>query len=99
MGIKTEKYTNRDLMLKMVDAQHALLAHFNNGKFVESLKLGIKEQTKEIIKEVLVIQETTKETKGVIGWMRYTAFGIIGLLSTVNLALIGLYVRELLLKK
>ena len=91
----TEKYTTRDLMLQMVGAQKELLALFSNGKFVAQLQKGIKEQTREIIKEISIVQSTTYEIKGIVNWVRYASLGIIGTLSVADLALISLYIKEL----
>lgn len=96
---KTEKYTNRDLLVRMVDAQEQLLKHFSNGKFVNQLKEGIKEQTRTILLETNVVREDVKEVKGIIQWVKYTAFGIIGTLVAVDLTLLGLYAREIFLRK
>jgi len=92
----TEKYTTRDLMLQMVGAQKELLEHFSNGKFVTQLQKGVKDQTEQIIKEIAIVQVTTEETKGIMSWVRYISIGIIGTLSVADLAIISLYIRELI---
>lgn len=99
MPKQTERYTNRDILIRVAEAQEQTLAFFSNDKFVDKLREGIKAQTIEIIKEIKVMQDTTKETRVVISWMRYTAFGIISALVGVDLALIGLYVRQILMSK
>ena len=92
----TEKYTTRDLMLQMVVAQKETNDIFSNGKFVSQLQKGMKEQTMEIVKEIGIVQATTKETKSIVSWVRYTSFGIIAVLTGVDLTLLGLYIKELL---
>jgi len=92
----SEKYTTRDLMLQMVGEQKKLLQLFSNGKFVSQLQKGMKEQTMEIVKEIGIVQATTKETKSIVSWVRYTSFGIIAVLTGVDLTLLGLYIKELL---
>ena len=87
MGAKTEKYTDRDLMLKMVDAQEALLLHFSNGKFVESLKLGIREQTRSILIETNAMRQDVREVRGVthkiFRVMIPIIVGLVGLLTKI----------------
>lgn len=95
----SEKFTDRDLLIRLVDSQEEILQFFSNGKFVGQLKEGIKEQTTQIMKEFNGINNTNKEIKGVMNWIRYVAFGLIGALITADLALVGLYVREILLNK
>ena len=99
MGAKTEKYTDRDILIRIAEAQEQLLVHFNNGKFVGQLKEGIKEQTRTILAETNIVREDVKEVRGVMNWIRYTAFGIISALIAVDIALIGLYARQILMNK
>ena len=84
---KTEKYSDRDLLIKMVEAQEQLLEHFSNGKFVGQLKEGIKEQTAQIMKEFNNVDATTKEVRGVMNWvfraMIPIIYGLIALLTKV----------------
>ena len=96
---RSEKYTDRDLIIRMVDAQEQLLNHFSNGKFVGQLKEGIKEQTQSILLETNIVKEDIREVRGVMNWIRYTAFGIISALIAVDIALIGLYARQILMSK
>ena len=80
---KTEKYTDRDLLIQMVEAQNALLLHFSNGKFVGQLKEGIKEQTAQIMKEFNNVDGTTKEVRGVMNWVFRAMIPIIGVLLSL----------------
>ena len=84
---KTEKYTDRDLLVRMVDAQEQLLIHFSNGKFVGQLKEGIKEQTQTILLETNVVKSDVKEVRGVMNWvfraMIPVIFGLLALLTKV----------------
>ena len=84
---KTEKYTDRDLLIRMVEAQEQLLIHFSNGKFVDSLKLGIKEQTTTLLSESNIVKQDVKEVRGVTNWifraMVPIIFGLIALLTKV----------------
>ena len=96
---KTEKYTDRDLLIRMVEAQEQLLKHFSNGQFVGQLKEGIKEQTRTILLETNIVKQDIREVRGVMNWIRYTAFGIISALIAVDIALIGLYARQILMNK
>ena len=85
--VRTEKYTDRDLLVRMVEAQEQLLVHFSNGKFVESLKLGVKEQTTTLLSESNIVKQDVREVRGVTSKifraMIPIIFGLIALLTKV----------------
>ena len=80
---KTEKYTDRDLLIRVAEAQEQLLNIFQNGKFVAQLKEGIKEQTTQIMKEFNNVDATTKEVRGVMNWVFRAMIPIIGVLLSL----------------
>ena len=87
MGAKTEKYTDRDLLIRMVEAQEQLLVHFSNGKFTGQLKEGIKEQTRSILIETNAMRQDVREVRGVthkiFRVMITIIVGLVGLLTKI----------------